>query len=143
MIYIGADHAGFQTKEALKVWLGEREYHYHDCGAHEFIVDDDYPDIAQNVGHEVARNADALGVLICASGAGMAIAANKIKGIRAAQAWNEDSARAARSDDHANILALSGEYTSHEDMSRIVEVFLKTQPSDEDRHLRRIQKIES
>ena len=72
----------------------------------------------------------------------MAIAANKIKGIRAAQAWNEGSARAARADDHANILALSGECTPHEDINHIVEIFLKTQPSDEDRHLRRIQKIE-
>lgn len=142
MIYLGADHAGFEAKETLKAWLDERGYHYQDCGAHEFVADDDYPDIAQNVGHEVAKNADALGIVICGSGAGMAIAVNKIQGIRAAQAWNEDSAHAARFDDHANILALAGAFTSPTEIFRIVETFLTTQPSNEERHVRRIQKIE-
>jgi len=141
MIYIGADHAGFKAKEALKALLIDHGYELNDCGAYEYIPDDDYPDIAQNVAQEVVRTPESLGILLCGSGGGMVIAANKMTGIRAVQAWDEESARLARSHDHANILALAGAGAQDEEMNRIVEAFLTTEPSDEERHLRRIQKI--
>jgi len=139
MLYIGADHNGFWLKEELKRYLKRHKIDFKDLGAHAYKKNDDYPDY----GAKVARKLDKgdLGILLCGSGHGMAIVANKIKGVRAALASSVFSARKSREDDHTNILVLSAWENTVEKARRIVAVWLSTRPSKAARHLRRIRKI--
>lgn len=141
-IYLGADHRGFELKEKLKEWLKDHGYHVEDLGAHKIEPEDDYPDYAIAVAKKVAESPEEnRGVLLCGSGAGMAIAANKIRGIRAAVAWNEQSAGHARTDDDVNIIAIAADWTPPEQAREIVKTFLETPFSAEERHVRRLGKI--
>ncbi len=139
MIYLGADHNGYWLKEELKTYLKARKIMFKDMGALLLHKDDDYPDYAAKVAKSM-RSTD-LGILICGTGHGMAISANKIKGIRAANAASIFSARKAREDDHANVLALSGWELSAERAKRIVATFLSTRPLQGKRYLRRLKKV--
>ena len=103
-IYLGADHGGFKLKEEIKTWLAEWNFEFEDMGADKFDSTDDYPDFAWPVGVRVGSTPGTLGILACRSGQGECIVANKAKGARAALAWNEQAAHAARNDDDANIL---------------------------------------
>lgn len=140
MIYLGADHNGFWLKEELKDYLKKHKVLFKDLGALFLHKNDDYPDYAEKVAKRI-RSSD-LGILICGTGHGMAISANKIKGIRAAHAASIFSARKAREDDAANILALSGWELSAERAKRIVAVFLSVKPLTAKRYVRRIKKIQ-
>ena len=144
IIYIGADHRGFKMKEALKVFLEGRGYPVFDCGALSYDDTDDYPDFAEAVAKKVSEMPeDAAGILICGSGAGICIAANKFKNIRAAIAISSEQAKAARTDDHVNILCLASDYITEAEASNVVVDWLNTPFSPEDRHLRRLKKIEN
>ena len=141
MIYIGADHRGFKAKEALLEYLQSRGYAVADVGTRtEEPVD--YPIIAEKVGHKVTEDPNNRGVLLCASGAGVCIAVNKIDGIRAAEAWNENIARSVRTDDNINVLCLSAEETNTEDMKKITQIFLDTSFVSKERYKRRLKEIQ-
>lgn len=139
-IYLGADHAGFEFKEKLKKFLEKKKIEYEDMGA--FVLDegDDYPDIAFRVGERVASE-NARGILICRSGEGMEIAANKVRGIRAVSACDNYSAKMSREHNDANILALGGRNLKFEKMKKIILIWLKTKFNNETRHVRRLKKI--
>ncbi|MFN0087696.1 MAG: ribose 5-phosphate isomerase B [Blastocatellia bacterium] len=138
-ILIASDHAGYDGKEAIKQTLDRMGIAYQDCGTDtEATVD--YPDYAERVARGVARGEADQGILVCGSGIGMEIAANKIPGIRAALAWNEETARLSRSHNDANILAVGGRTTPREALDKIVQTFLTTE-FDGGRHARRVEKI--
>ncbi len=141
-IYIGADHRGYAMKEGLVAWLRGQGHDVHDMGALEIASADDYPDYAHAVAQEVSGDTESRGILLCGSGAGVAIAANKTHGIRAALIHDASIAKAARNDDDVNVLALGADYISLEDAQRVVSIFLETPFSGEERHMRRIGKIE-
>ena len=141
-IYLGADHGGYKLKDEIKNWLKAWNFDFEDLGAHEFKQDDDYPDFAWPVAVKVGSEEGALGILACRSGQGESIVANKAKGARAALAWNEQTARAARNDDDANILCLAADYTSVDEVKKIIHVFLTTPFDDaEERFVRRVNKV--
>ena len=106
MLYLGADHAGYKLKEKIKKYLDKREIEYVDAGATRLKAEDDYPDYAAAVAQQVASKKEAQGILACGTGIGMALAANKIKGVRAATVWSSYTARKAVEEDHVNIIAL-------------------------------------
>lgn len=141
MIYLGADHAGFALKEQIKIWLSEWKMEFIDCGNTIFDANDDYPDFAFAVAQNVAQSPENKGILACQSAAGMVIAANKVKGIRATTAFDERSAQHSRSHNDANVLALSGEWLKEDEAKEILRVWLETPFSDEERHKRRLSKI--
>ena len=140
-VYIGSDHAGFQTKEVLKDFLGG-EFHVTDLGAFsEEPVD--YPDIAREVSEKVLENHGAMGVVICGTGTGMAMTANKLRGIRAAVATNEFVAEMARKHNNANVLALGARVNNIDELKKIVDKFVHTEfEASEERHVRRVNKID-
>jgi len=140
MIYIAADHRGFRLKEELKKWLETELYEFRDLGAAEYDRDDDYPQIAFKLGETVVKD-QGRGILVCGSGAGASISANKVSGVRAGLCTSVKQATAAKNDDNINVLCLSSDWVSLEDNQKIVETFLKTLFSSEERHLRRINQI--
>jgi len=140
-VYIGSDHAGYRLKEALKKALKSMDDSLVDVGCHsESPVD--YPDIAFKVASAVSKSEADRGILICGTGIGMSIAANKFKGVRAAVCWSVETARLSRLHNDANILCLGGRILEPGLAARIVEVWLTTR-FEGGRHLRRIEKIAS
>lgn len=138
-IAIGADHAGFEVKEKIKRQLEEMNLEVEDLGT---VSNDsvDYPDFGAKVGREVASgNADE-GIVVCGSGIGIAIAANKIHGVRAAQAWNEETARLARQHNDANVLSIGARVTPEEEIPKIVRAWLDAK-FEGGRHAGRVAKI--
>jgi ribose 5-phosphate isomerase B len=140
-IALGADHRGFAMKQELTAWLLSEGYHVVDCGAETLSPEDDYPDFAIPVAQQVAQGSCERGIVVCGSGEGVTIAANKVKGIRAAALYSVDLARAAREHTDCHVAALSSDTTTMELAKEIVTTFLNTPFSNEDRHLRRIAKI--
>lgn len=140
MIFIGSDHAGFQLKEKLKKFLEELGYEYKDLGPNSFDPNDDYPDYALKVCKKVLET-NGKGILICGSGQGMNMVANKIPGIYAALCWNEETAKLVREHDNTNVLALSSWTTDFEAAKKIVKVWLETPFTEKEKHIRRINKI--
>jgi len=141
VIYIGSDHRGYELKEKAKEWLKEFGYECEDMGAQELNKDDDYPDFAKAVADKVVQNDTARGILVCGSGIGVAIAANKIKGIRAGTAMKPEQVRASVNDEDLNVLAISADYTDEEQIKEIIKTYLEAKFSGEERHIRRINKI--
>lgn len=139
-IYLGADHAGFELKEVILKYLKDNDYLVIDLSPGPPDPQDDYPDIAQKVAQKVLAD-QALGILLCGSGNGVCVAANKIKGIRASLGYNTQAAKWARQDGDNNILCLAGRVLSPEYATAIVKHWLETPPAAEKRHLRRIEKI--
>lgn len=137
-IYLGADHRGYRLKEFLKDTLTGHDV--MDMGAYEYAPQDDAVDFAALVGQKVASDKDARGILICGSGAGVCIAANKINGIRCSVCHSSEEARASRHDDDLNVLALPSDFISQDDAVDIVKAFLNTEFSPEERFIRRIAK---
>lgn len=138
-IAIAADHAGYQEKEQLKPLLTELGIEFEDLGT---VSPDsvDYPDYARKVAEKVARGEVDQGLLVCGSGTGMAIAANKVPGVRAAVAWNEEVARLAREHNDANVLSLAARCTPFGDITKIVRAWFAAK-FDGGRHSRRVDKI--
>jgi len=138
-IALAADHAGFEEKEKIKRTLDEIGVEYTDMGTNS-PDSVDYPDYARKVGEAVARGEYDQGLLVCGSGTGMAISANKVRGVRAAVAWNEDIARLAREHNNANVLALAARFSTEEEMGEIVRAFFSTDFGG-GRHAPRVDKI--
>ena len=139
-IAIGSDHGGFDLKEHVKRLLDELGVRYEDFGV--FTPEPaDYPDVAAPAARGVADGSFELGILICGTGIGMSIAANKIPGVRAALVWDETSARISRAHNNANIMTLGGRTTPVDRARDIVRSFLQTRFDGGGRHSRRVQKI--
>lgn len=139
MIYIGADHRGFELKAKINTWLSNRGYEFEDLGAYEYNHDDDYVDYAIDVAQKVKSSGR--GIVICGSGVGVEIAANKVTGVRCGLGFAEDQVHAARKDDNINVLAIAADNTDETKALKLVEQFLETEFVETDRYLRRIEKI--
>ncbi len=143
-VYIGSDHAGYPLKEELKAFLQEQGYPVHDVGVFS-EQPADYPDVAHALTQQMLahlQNEQAFGILICGTGIGMCIAANKRAGIRAAHASEPVSARLAREHNDANVLCLGARLIGAEMAKAIVQTFLTTPFSGAERHQKRVQKLE-
>jgi ribose 5-phosphate isomerase B len=138
-IAIGSDHAGYEDKEKVKKQLEELGYEYEDVGTNS-TESVDYPIYAKKVADKVASGEAEQGLLICGSGNGMQIAANKIHGIRAALAWNEETARLARQHNDANVLSVPARMISPEEVSKVVKSYLDAK-FEGGRHQRRVEEI--
>ncbi len=139
-IYLGSDHAGFDSKETIKKYLLQKGYKVIDCGNTIYDTNDDYPDFAYKVAKEVEYHRG-VGILFCGSAEGMSIAANKIRGVRAVVAHDLTEARLTREHNDANVLCLSGWHTPAALAKKIAYVWLQTPFSKEKKHRRRVQKI--
>ena len=141
MIALGADHGGYEIKEAVKKYLEEKGIEYKDFGT--YSTDSvDYPRYAYPVAKAVASKECELGILCCGTGIGISITANKIKGIRAALCSDTFSAHATREHNDANILAMGARVVGEGLALDIVDTFLETEFSNDERHIRRINQIE-
>ncbi len=142
-IYLGADHRGFALKELIKKTLADEAYAVEDLGAAEATPDDDYPDYARAVAERVAESPfDRRGIVLCGSGFGVDIVANKFDGVRAALAMSPEHAYQGRHDDDVNVLALAADFVDRDDALKIVHMFLSTPFDDKDaRFERRLEKI--
>lgn len=143
MVFIGADHAGFVLKEEVRQWLGEWDEPFEDVGAHALDPNDDYPDYAFAVAERVAASPDRhRGILMCGSGQGICIAANKVRGVRAVAIDDPEQARLAREHGDTNVICLSSWRNAPEQLREVLRTWLATPFSNEERHARRLKKIE-
>ncbi|MFA6515072.1 MAG: RpiB/LacA/LacB family sugar-phosphate isomerase [Candidatus Paceibacterota bacterium] len=143
MIYIGSDHAGYELKEKLKIFLAELSYKVIDKGAFKKNSDDDYPDFVIPVAESVAQDLGSFGIVIGGSGQGEAMSANKIDGVRATEYYGGDPeiVKVSRLHNDANILSLGARFVSEEEAREVVTLFLETKFSGEERHIRRLNEI--
>lgn len=142
MLYIAADHGGYPLKEDLKEWLAKEGYEVVDLGADELDLADDYPDFALKLTEQVVQDENAGGILICGTGQGMCMAANKVVGIRAVMVYNEFTAQDAADHLNANVICLGGRVTDAETAKKAVKIWLDTEFSEDERHVRRLRKVE-
>jgi ribose 5-phosphate isomerase B len=140
-VYLGSDHAGFELKATLVAHLTELGHDAVDCGAHTFDAQDDYPPPCIVAAARTVADAGSLGVVIGGSGNGEQIAANKVKGVRAALAWNEQTAALSREHNNANVLSIGARMHTQEEAVKFAEIFLATPYSQEERHQRRIDML--
>lgn len=138
-IALGSDHAGFQLKEAIKKHLNSKSIEVEDLGTDDSEVSVDYPDYGRKVGEAVVSKEADLGIVVCGTGIGISIAANKVKGVRAALVYDQTTGRLAKEHNNANVIALGGRTTTDENAIKIVEAFLEA--NFQDRHQKRIDKI--
>ncbi|MEV8511435.1 ribose-5-phosphate isomerase [Dactylosporangium sp. NPDC051484] len=140
-VYVGSDHAGYELKEHLVSALGPLGYEVVDVGPAKYDPDDDYPAFCFHTGARVVADPDSLGVVIGGSGNGEQIAANKVPGVRAALAWNVDTAQLAREHNNANVVAIGARQHTLEEATTLVTAFLRTEFSGNERHVRRIAQV--
>jgi ribose 5-phosphate isomerase B len=142
-VHLGSDHAGLELKEHLLNWLADHGFEAVDHGPFVYDAADDYPVFCLRAAEAVADEGDSLGIVIGGSGNGEAIAANKVKGVRAALVWNEETAVLAREHNDANVISVGGRMHALDDLTRFVEVFLETGFPGDERHARRIGMLAS
>ena len=144
-VYIGTDHAGFELKEMLKKYLGELGYDVSDKGAFRFDEGDDYPDFVQSVAEMVIDTPESFGIVLGKSGQGEAMCANRFKGIRCAVFYGGDLeiVKLERLHNNANMLSLGAQFLTPEIAKEAVKIFLETKFSGEERHVRRLAKIDN
>lgn len=140
-VALGADHGGFPLKTELLTWLQDQGYEILDVGAHRLNLADDYPDSAEAVAKAVASSQAQRGILLCGSGVGSCIAANKVPGIRAGLCHDTYSARQGVEHDNMNILCLGARVIGVELAKELVTVFLNAHFTGEERHRRRLEKV--
>ncbi|MDQ3239352.1 MAG: RpiB/LacA/LacB family sugar-phosphate isomerase [bacterium] len=141
MIFLGSDHAGFETKDIIKEMLHQIEMPFEDMGPESFVPGDDYTDYAQKVAVRVAKGFGD-GILICDTGIGMDMAANKVRGVRASLCFNVLMAQRAKEHNNANLLVLGSELVSPAELNEIVRVWMDTKFSQDARHIRRLKKMQ-
>ena len=141
MIYLGSDHAGHELKLEVAAYLEGQGVEFRDLGNTINDPEDDYPEYAFAVAEAVAGEEDSAGILLCGSAQGVCMAANKVKGIRAAAVFTVDEARLTREHNAANILCLSGRTQTIDEVVPIIDAFLSTAFSGDERHVRRLSKI--
>src|SRR4051794_14290014 len=140
-VHLGSDHAGLELKESLLNWLADHGYEAVDHGPFVYDPEDDYPVFCLRAAEATADEADSLGVVIGGSGNGEAIAANKVKGVRCALAWSEETAHLGREHNDANVVSIGARMHDEATALRLVEAFLDTPYSGEERHTRRIDML--
>jgi ribose 5-phosphate isomerase B len=140
-IHLATDHAGLEFKDALTAHLVELGYEVVDHGAYEYDAQDDYPGFCISAAQGVAGEPESLGIVFGGSGNGEQIAANKVNGIRAALCWSIATAQLAREHNNANICSIGARQHSQEDAFAIIDAFLKTPFTNDERHVRRINQI--
>jgi ribose 5-phosphate isomerase B len=145
IIYIGSDHNGFHLKSALKEYLVKNSINFDDDGDGTLDPGDDFPVFAARVVNSVlsSRDNEPRGILICGSGQGMCMAANRFKGIRACLAWDNESARAARNDDNSNIICIPARILKDESAFSIIHTWLTTPFANSTRYNRRITEMDN
>lgn len=144
MIYIGSDHAGYKLKENLITYIKSLGYEVKDKGAFNLNKDDDYPDFVIPVAKEVSSNPNNFGIVIGGSGQGEAMSANKIDNIRATEYYGGDLEiiKVSRQHNNANILSLGARFITEDEAREATKLFIETEFSNEERHIRRINKLE-
>jgi ribose 5-phosphate isomerase B len=140
-VHLGSDHAGLELKDHLVGWLREQGHEPVDHGPFVYDAQDDYPVFCLRAAEAVVADEGSLGVVIGGSGNGEQIAANKVKGVRAALAWSDETAALARQHNDANVVSVGGRMHSLEEMTRFVGIFLSTDFTGEARHARRIEML--
>ena len=141
-LFLGADHRGFRHKEFLEKKLIDEGYEVVDMGDLVFDKEDDYVDFARRVAESVADYPDSRGVLLCGSGAGVDMVANKIDGVRSALVFDVARAKQAREHEDANVISLPADVLSEDSTYQVVKAFLETPFSGDQRHIRRLEKME-
>lgn len=141
VIYIGADHRGYDLKEKIKVALRAQGYEVEDKGGSQYDEQDDYPAYARSVAEAVSKNDAARGILLCGSGVGMDMAANKTSGVRCALGLNADQVSHARNSDNVNVLALAADYTKEDAALEMVRAFLSVPYEAAERQERRLRAL--
>lgn len=140
-IYLGADHRGFELKEQIKEWLVENGYEVEDVGDFVFNPEDDYVDYALKVAESIEGSIEDRGILLCGSGHGVDIVANRFPHVRAIIGYNDQVTTQGREDEDANVLILPADWVSAEEAIDRVDVFLRTEKSQADRHIRRRARV--
>jgi ribose 5-phosphate isomerase B len=140
-VHLGSDHAGLELKNHLVAWLRDSGHQAIDHGPYAYDASDDYPVFCLRTAQSVVGDPGSLGVVIGGSGNGEQIAANKVQGIRAALAWSEETAELARLHNDANVVSVGARMHTVEAATRFVDVFLSTEFSGEERHMRRIATV--
>lgn len=140
-LHIGSDHAGLELKNELLSHLVNNGHDVTDHGPYEYDALDDYPDFCIPAAQAVAKDASSLGIVIGGSGNGEQIAANKVRGIRAVLAWSIETAKLGKEHNNANVVSVGGRMHSIEECKAIVDAFIATPFSKDERHIRRINKI--
>lgn len=143
-IFIGADHRGFELKNALVEYLQNKDIRVEDLGNYEYDALDDNPDYAGKVAQAVLQNPkEFLGVVICGSGVGVSMTANRHNGIYCALGFNKDQVEKAKQHDHINILALPSDYLTQEQAEELTDIFIQAKPIHEEKYQRRLNKIDA
>ncbi len=140
-IYLGADHAGWEVKEAVETWLKNEGYNVVDMGNEHLVEHDDYPEFSHAVAKRVQADPGSLGIVACGNAQGVCIVANKVRGVRAATGFSEYAAESSRSDDNANVLCLPGRAIEIDEAKAIVKKWLHTEFTQAERHARRLEKV--
>jgi ribose 5-phosphate isomerase B len=140
-VYLGSDHAGYELKNHLVEWLRSNGREAVDCGPFVFDAADDYPPFCLRAAQRTVADPGSLGIVIGGSGNGEQIAANKVKGVRAILAWSERTAELGREHNNANVIGIGARTHSEDDVKRMIEVFLTTPFTGEERHQRRIDML--
>lgn len=138
---MGCDHGGYELKETIKAYLTEKGYEIEDCGCYS-TESVDYPEFARAAAEKVTKGECEKGIVICTTGIGVSIVANKVKGIRASLCCNEHMAKMTRLHNDSNVLAMGASIVSEEEAKKIADTYLTTDFSGEERHQRRVDKIE-
>lgn len=141
-IFLGADHRGYLLKEKVASWLFDWGYEYLDLGAQSLDRTDDYTKYATEAASLVSNHKDSVGILLCGSGVGVDVIANKFDGVRASIGKTPEQVRAGRNDDDMNVLVLAADYTKEDEAKRMVKAFLETKFDNKTRHKRRLADIE-
>jgi ribose 5-phosphate isomerase B len=140
-VYLGSDHAGYELKQHLIGRLTAAGHEPVDCGPHIYDAQDDYPPFCLRAAERTAADPDSLGIVIGGSGNGEAIAANKVRGVRAALAWSEETAALGREHNNANVISVGARMHTVREATEFVEIFLSTPYSGDTRHARRIDML--
>jgi ribose 5-phosphate isomerase B len=141
-LVMGSDHAGFCLRRDLARWARAQGHEVEECGA-EDDTPYDYPDVADEVARRILQGEAEMGILMCGTGIGVCIRANRHSGIRAALACSPGEAILARQHNHANVLCLGGRTISHDRAQEVVSAFLSASPDDQERHVRRVAKLDA
>lgn len=142
-LFIGSDHRGFPLKNRLTAWLRDRGHEVIDCGNTVLDPDDDFTTYAKSVAQNISEHPQARGIVICGSGTGVTVAANRIKGVRAALGLSPLQVSASRQEDDVNILSIASDFTKESEAEALVTAFLETSFLSQDRYRKRIQNLDT
>lgn len=143
-IFIGADHRGFELKNKIIEYIQEKNIRVEDLGAFQYEAEDDNPDFGQKVAQAVLQNPkDYLGIVICGSGVGVSIAANRYHGIRCGVGFDEQQVKHFRENDHVNILSIPSDYIDFEKAKKFIDIYITAIPKQDKKYQRRIDKFDT